>query len=308
MDIRQYDHSRDLSAVQRIWRECGWVEDKEDEAVMSIFFAKGQSLVATLNDQPECVVHHTPGKIRYLGEDLDLGAVTAVTTSHVARRQGMAKQLTGRLLALQANQGMSVSALGMFDQGFYNQLGFGTGGYEHLIKFDPANLTLEHPFRVPERLGESDFEAMHQAMVSRWPVHGGVTLLPPEILHSELSWTKNAFGLGYRDGPKGAVSHFIWGERKGENGPDRITFTAYRNEGELLELLALIRSLGDQVHAIEMIEFPQIQLQDLLKQPFKTRRITRRGPFEQGMAGLAYWQIRMLDLEACLATCPATLH
>ena len=31
----------------------------------------------------------------------------------------------------------------MFEQGFYDQVGFGTGAYEHTIRFDPATLLVE---------------------------------------------------------------------------------------------------------------------------------------------------------------------
>ena len=49
-----------------------------------------------------------------------------------------------------------------------------------------------------------------------------------------------------------------------------------------------------------MLEFGEIQLQDLLKQPFRTRRATLKGKYEQITRASAYWQIRILNLESCL--------
>jgi len=51
------------------------------------------------------------------------------------------------------------------------------------------------------------------------------------------------------------MSHFIWGEMKNGHGPYEITARAYQNDQQLMELLALIRSLGDQVNSIKMLEF-----------------------------------------------------
>ncbi|GIT39439.1 MAG: hypothetical protein Ct9H300mP8_06350 [Gammaproteobacteria bacterium] len=58
---------------------------------------------------------------------------------------------------------------------------------------------------------------------------------------------ENPFGLGYFDGSDGELTHFIWGEAEEENGPYGIEWIAYRTTDQLFELLALIRSLGDQV-------------------------------------------------------------
>ena len=44
---------------------------------------------------------------------------------------------------------------------------------------------------------------------------------------------------------------------------------AYQTGEQFLELMALLRSLGDQVRLVRMNEPPGIQLQDLMIQPFK---------------------------------------
>ena len=116
-----------------------------------------------------------------------------------------------------------------------------------------------------------------------------------------MAWTDDAFGLGYRDAADGGLSHFVWGEAPGEHGPYEINFVGYETVDQLMELLALIKALGDQVSSVAMLEPPDIQLQDLLKQPFRQRRNTERGKFANQHETLAYWQLRMLDVAKCLA-------
>ena len=157
--FRMYDHGRDFEAVKRIWRETGWVDgDDVEYAGMEALFQLGETEIATINDEAECIVHWTPGEVRYQDEVLTMGAVTAVTTSHVARKQGFAKELTARSLARQAEAGMAVSSLGIFDQGFYDKVGYGTGPYETLIQFDPATLDIDAHFRPPARLTKEHYK------------------------------------------------------------------------------------------------------------------------------------------------------
>ena len=50
------------------------------------------------------------------------------------------------------------------------------------------------------------------------------------------------------------MTHFVWLRAKGENGPYRIKWMGYEDGDGLLELLALLKSLADQVYAIRMLE------------------------------------------------------
>lgn len=300
--FRPLEYDRDIKAIQRIWIECGWIDDEEAErGLVEKFFKTGETEVATINDEAECSVHWCPGTMCYQDEKLDLGAVTAVTTSHIARKLGFAKELTARSLVRQYEAGMDISALGMFDQGFYNKVGYGSGPYEMLVQFDPTTLTVDAPFRPPVRLTKAHHQEMHQALCDRRKYHGGVVLNSPELVQAEIGWTEKPFGLGYFDGPNGSLSHFIWGNMKDEHGPYEIFMRAYQTNEQLLELLALIKSLGDQVSSFSTLEFGEFQLQDLLRQPFRTRRASKGSKHEQGHRGIAYWQLRMLNLDSCLA-------
>ena len=141
IDIRAFDYQRDLAAVKRIWREVGWV-DEDEEKYLDDFFAVGNTLVGTINDAAECSVHITEGSLRLQHTDLPLCAVTAVTTSRIARGHAFARRLTAQQLRNGAQAGAAVAALGMFDQGFYDQLGFGTAAYNHMFTFDPGTLKI----------------------------------------------------------------------------------------------------------------------------------------------------------------------
>ena len=303
MEIANYDPGRDAQAVQRIWREVGWI-DAERAGIVSRLFECGDAVVFRLHGEAECAVHTTPGTMRHGTEDLALAAVTAVTTSRVARKLGAAGRLTARALAASAAQGAEVSALGMFEQGFYDRVGFGSGAYEHRFVFDPVSLTVASAFRPPRRLSAADWPEVHACMLRRLRGHGGCTLTPPRVVECEMAWTDDAFGLGYRDAADGGLSHFLWGEAPGEHGPYEITWIGYETVEQLMELLALVKGLGDQVSSVAMLEPPHIQLQDLLKQPFRQRRNTERGKFANEHETMAYWQLRVLDVPKCLAkTC-----
>jgi hypothetical protein len=111
---------------------------------------------------------------------------------------------------------------------------------------------------------------------------------------------KNRIGLGYRDAD-GAVTHCVWMRAKDmESGPYWVEFFCYRTGEELLELLSVIRSLGDQVRLVSMMKPAGFQLQDLLRQPHLHQQVTRGGKYEAGNRAHAPFQFRILDLEACM--------
>ncbi len=315
MEIRRYKRERDLRAIQRIWYEIGWIDSKRGERALADFLSTGSCLTAVLNGEAECIVHTSPGAMRYVNplrnrrlnpslapevdDDLPMCAVTAVTTSRIARRLGLALRLTARQLAAGAQGGAALAVLGAFDQGFYDRLGFGTGSYDHFIRFDPATLGVDVPFRPPKRLTAKDWQAVHGAMVGRRRGHGGCVLNEPVLMKAELGLRPNGFGFGFET--DGALSHCVWlREKNAEHGPYRVEMLAYQDGGQLMELMALLKSLGDQVSLIDMPEPPDIQLQSLLRQPFRNRRNTRNSDFAAAHDAEAWWQLRVLDLPACV--------
>ncbi len=301
MNYRNYDPENDKKAAHRIFREVGWVENDEQEKALDIFLTGGRTLVADINGEAECLAASAPGDIRYLEQDISLSAITSVVTSRIARKQGLAKRLTARLIAENAADGAMMSGLGIFEQGFYNLLGFGGGSYEHWISFDPAQLTVELSHRVPQRLAKDDWEIMHAALLRRQRGHGAVNILPVQYTQGELNWMPEGFGLGFFDGPDQSLTHFFWATAKGEHGPYSVHAMAYQTWDQFLELMGLLRSLGDQVHQVRMREPSAIVVQDLLDQPFRFRRLTEESKYQQTNRATAYWQLRICDLPGCLA-------
>jgi predicted acetyltransferase len=299
MDIRPYDPA-DLAAVQRIWKECGWIESDTEAAALESFYADAIGTVAVLGGDAECSATVHRGAISYAGTDLPLAGVTSVTTSLIGRKQGLAKAVTADVMARAADDGAAVALLGIFEQGFYDLLGFGSGPYSLHYRFDPASLTVPHPQRAPVRLSADDVKEMHQVLGSRRRSHGGIRLDSLDMLSAELAWESPSFGLGFRDA-NGQLTHFIWGKAKGESGPYQVNAFAYHDTDQLFELLGLIKSLGDQVRSVDLMEPAEIQIQDLIRHPNRQRIVTRKTDFEVGGRSQAWWQARILDLSACVA-------
>src|ERR1041385_5899930 len=97
--IRPFDPNKDRAASHRIWRECGWLEKEDKEAVMDRLVDCGRAVVGELNGDAECLVLTAPGFVRYLEEDLPFSGVTGLTTSLVARKQGLASRATAQIIA-----------------------------------------------------------------------------------------------------------------------------------------------------------------------------------------------------------------
>ena len=299
--FRDYNEEKDKESVRRIWRETGWLEEGKEENMDRFIQASREALVADIDGEAECLVLTAPGTIKYQDEELPFSGVTAVTTSRVARKQGFAGKLSALAVAKSAANGACVSGLGMFEQGFYNKLGYGTGSYDHWLAFDPATLKIDMKPRVPKRITSEDWEKVYESRKNRMKDHGNITLLTPKGTKAEMDIVKNSFGLGYFDGPDGGLTHHIYfGVKSVERGPYWVMWMAYQNYDQYRELLGLMKNLGDQVRLIHMPEPHDIQLQDLIDKPFKRRQITEKSKFEHKMTATAWWQMRILDLERCI--------
>jgi predicted acetyltransferase len=299
--FRSYDPDRDRDAVVRLWREVGWIESKEHEKATDVFLEANANRVATVNDSVESHVATGPGRLQYLDQDLPLSCVTTVMTSRVARRLGLARRLLARALAEDLRRGALVTVLGMFDQGFYDALGFGTGTREISHSFDPSSLRVTAAPSVPERLTRDDWEAVHSSRLARRRIHGAVNLARAAMTRAEMLWSESGFGFGYRD-PSGQLTHHVWLATKDvENGPYSVWWMAFRTQEQLMDLLSILRSWGDQVPLVRLSEPPGVHFQDLLQRPFRARLQTKDGKYAVRTTSGAYWQARILDLEACLA-------
>lgn len=291
----------DLPAVQRMWREVGWIDDSDGQgAGLATFLGVGHTEVAELDGAAESLAHWCEGTVRHLDDDLPLAAVTAVTTSLIGRKAGLASTLTARAVASAAQAGAAVASLGVFDLGFYDRLGFGSGPYEHRITVDPGRLRVPVAYRRPVRLTADDAVAIHGALVARAKAHGGIVLGPPELMVAEMAWIDHPVALGYRD-DDGVLTHCLLGSMSDDHGPLVVVALAYRDTHQLLELLRLLQELADQVSTITLIEPPELQLTDLVHQPLRERRRGKDHPVHGfRLDAVPWWQARILDLDRCL--------
>lgn len=300
--IRPLDVGADLVAVARIWREVRWIEQSDDHlAALRLFLDDADSEVGTADGSPECLVVRRPGTITYDTTDLSMSTIAAVTTSHVGRKLGFASTLTARAVAAGAIDGAAVAALGMFEQGFYDRFGFATASYDHNASFDPQALRLSHvPYRPPVRLGVDDTAEMAVALRNRQRHHGAVTLDGDAWVGAEIRWIEQPMALGYRDA-SGELTHFFVGSLGKEHGPLKISLLCYRSIDELLELLRLVRELGDQIRTVTMEEPAMLQMQTLLDEPMRHRqRAAADADPATRSSFVAWWQLRILDLAACV--------
>ena len=102
------------------------------------------------------------------------------------------------MLARQAEAGRCVAVLGMFDQGFNDRVGFGTGAYTSAFTFDPDSLRIDVGFRPLKRLTRDQWRDMHGAQdkllniflvtrISRlWGAFSVAELLPRRLSWSNL--------------------------------------------------------------------------------------------------------------------------
>ncbi len=301
MTIRPYDPDRDGEACFRIWRETGWL-DHDQRQLLDFSLAGSRAWVAEVQDEAECLVLTAPGTLRYRSDDLPFCGVIGVTTSRISRKLGLARQVLAQALIEAVAAGEIVAGLGIFEQGFYNTVGFGSLPYEHSVACDPAHLRVDTVPRVPRRLGSDDWGLLHEALLRRRRGHGAVNLTAPEHTRTEVAESKDGFGLGYADDPDGGLSHCFWvSETNGEHGPYRVQYLAFRTRDQLHELLALLKGLGDQVRLVKLNEPPGVQLQDFIDRPLRHWTATADSTYEGGIKAASHAQARILDLPACLA-------
>ena len=297
IEIRDFHIERDMASVQRIWREIGWSDSERTDQAMTAFFETGTTSVGLVNDEVECSVQAQSGSMRLDHEELPLCVIAAVTTSRVARGLSLAQQLTARELAMGQRRGEAVAVLGMFDQGFYNKLGFGTGAYINEFRVDPNLFDISLKPRAPRRLSADDSDAMLAALMARPPLHGNVVINQSSCFQAELRM-EDGFGLGYYEGQR--LTHFVWIKPQDEHGPYKVRWMGYQDGQGLLELFALLKSLGDQVYSIHMMEPPHVQLQSMLKRPFRSQAVAEEGKYAAEQSASAWYQLRILDIPACI--------
>ena len=297
-----YDETLHKAGAQLVWYDCGW-SDKADECeVLDTFFEIGPTWVGIRDETVQSVVHTAGATLRYQTADIRMQAVNGVTTSLQARRGGVAARTLAHAIAAGAANGAVVSALGIFDQGFYDRLGYGSLDIMRLMRFDPKDIRVDATARSPLRFTDKDVDEIHTSRSRRWLRHGGVNFDSTKRTLADMQECMNGIGFGYRDCPDGGISHMIWFSRKdAENGPFRVIFTVWETRDQLCELMAFLHSLADQVHLVAMEEPPGIAIQDFISRPLRSRSITQKSKYETGITAMTYQQARIVNLPAAIA-------
>lgn len=303
MTYRQYKAKNDEKSVARIWRECGWPNPEKDKNALEAFrkFIRcGTADVVEYQGEAECLVTTHQGSIALLKTELPFRAVTSVTVGRPLRRQGAGAVLTARAVMQAALDGAVVAGLGIFDQGFYDKLGFGNFPYIHSVALDPLSLDVPPLTRPPVRLTAEDIPLMAANIAERQYHHGLVKIPLDGLIGIMVAESEEGFGLGFMD-EDGRLSHHLWAKSKGESGPYEVWWMIYRDYDGLMELLSLLKSLGDQVNTVEIREPWGLQIQDLLKRPFRLREISKGGEFRNEMRAASFKQARLLNMEMALS-------
>ena len=97
--FRPFDAAVDTADVARIWHETRWIDSDNDgqRRALEAFLRGGAAEVGVIDGAAECLVHRTPGTIDHDRTALPASVISAVTTSHVGRRQRLASTLTSSL-------------------------------------------------------------------------------------------------------------------------------------------------------------------------------------------------------------------
>ena len=294
---RFYDKSRDASAIHRLWIESGWLEDKKDELDNFDAFLECASIrVSDLDGEAESVVATLPGDYQHGNTRLPFSIISSVNTGRIGRKQGLATKTLSESLGDSYLSGAVAAGLGIFDQGFYDRVGFGTTGYERWIRFDPSLLLPGLPTERAVRLDESNCDEIHAHRLSRMRYHGSVNVTPSGHTRLELKESRNGFGLGIRRNGD-LVSHFWFSAKNIESGPYSVYWHAFTDWESIPAALGLLTNLGDQVHLVHMREPVYLQMQDFVLKPLRNQAMSAGARSEQRTRAKAYHQMRILDLR-----------
>ena len=303
MESRDFDPGRDGDAMARIWREIGWLEDKKSHREsLDLYLEACRTRVCEVHGEAEIAVSMLPGTMRVLDQELPLSIVAGVYAGRVGRQQGHATTLTAECVAKDAAEGAAVSTLGIFDSGFYDRLGFGLAPLGRTATIDPRSLKVPRATRPPHRFGLDDAEALQACHLARRPIHGQVKISDARRIRYEMNFNEEAFVLGYRDGSDDAISHFIAlsPDGKGQHGPYLVWIISWSTREQFLELLGVLKSLGDQVHGFRIQDQQGISMLDLVDRPFTWYRVTRDSPFQKRTLAVSSMQNRVCDLPRCV--------
>ncbi|PIE52107.1 hypothetical protein CSA37_08310 [Candidatus Fermentibacteria bacterium] len=288
------------------WKDAWWHREGHEEAEAE-FMEAGDALVGEQDGKAVALALSCGGSFHHRDhkEELEICIISGITTAFHGRKSGFAGTLTAELLARSAEQGSALAGLSMFEQGFYNRLGFGNMPDRNETMLRPSDiLTAGKISSPPVRLGPDDWKEIHACRAERYKCHGSLTGHP---LMTRLEMGRQSFVLGFRNSQGRLTHHVQIGKIIGENGPAFTGWMAFSTPEQFRELMLLIKSLGDQIDMIRITELPGISLQTILRKPILFARETRKYPGrENGARNHSWTQCRILNLKKCIngMTCP----
>jgi len=297
-----YDKEKHLEKCISIWMDVGWLMNGQ-EKLANLWFDSADALVGEhFNDVVALGLAHS-GTFRHAAhsQDIPFCAISAVTVALHGRKLGFAGTLTAELLARGAERGEAFAGLGMFEQGFYDRLGFANYPYTRIAEFRPSELMLSGFFSSdPVRLGKQNWQDIHQSRINRLRYHGSVNL-PPVITQADMEINKNTFAIGFRNKIGEMTHHYVVRSVKGEHGPMSVIWMAFQTPDQFKDILLSIKSFGDQIDIVSLQEPPGIQFQSLLRKPISTnRQSTGSAGHKVGIRTGSWSQGRILDLRKCI--------
>ncbi len=297
-----YDPEKHLEGSLTTWKDAGWLEKGKEDTAAEIFKAS-TGLVGTVDDSVLALVLSNTGDLHHVLHEATLPfcSVSGVTVAFQGRKEGFGAALTAELLAIAAGKGAVCAGLGMFEQGYYDRVGFSNMPYWRNFYLRPSEIDLDGSMSSrPVRLEKEQWSEIHRSRTRRFRCHGSVNLEPVNTMDTMLL-APGAFVMGFRD-PSGELTHHIcFTSCKGENGPLHTGWLAYRNRHQFHDLMLLLRSMGDQIDLIQLMEPPGIQLQSIVKKPLAQRRRSFQDPLKRvDIRTLAWTQCRILDLKGAI--------
>ena len=171
---RVFERDRDLEQLQRVWRETGWLEEGDlSKRGIEAYLNACDTIVEDVHGVMDIGASRAEGVLQVQGSGLPLCVIAGVYAGLAGRQGGHATRLTALQVAAGVADGAAVASLGIFDQGFYDRLGFGIGPYVHRMTVEPASLKVPRLERSPVRLTVDDAAEMHACRLARRHEHGG---------------------------------------------------------------------------------------------------------------------------------------
>lgn len=308
MGIAVYDPSLHLEDCLLTWKDAGWLAKGLEKAAEE-FIGAGSALVGLENGKAVALATSGKGSFHHClhGGELPFCAVKSVNVAFHGRKLGYAARLTSALLAEAGERGDACAGLGMFEQGFYDRLGFANMPYWNSLQLRPSDIAIQGEMSSrPVRLAAEDWEEIHRNRTQRYRCHGSLNL-SSATTKASIGFSPGCFALGFRN-RAGELTHHVFFEKiSGEHGPALTGWLVFSNHEQFRDLMILLKSMGDQIDLVRISEPPGLQLQSLVKKPLSARRRTLSAPRERAeVRSLAWTQCRILSPTGCIdgMNCP----